>query len=152
MSNIDKNKMETWFTENHDSMVELLKNVLNQKKVVFDTTITDEHNVSDLVLSEEYPRVGIQFIASREDSVESHLLTIDIESMNNLYSMISGESFEGELTEEQMSTVQNSLDALLGKISNLFKEDSDSVNFQDISITRYDSGDGGSNEDAIVRI
>ena len=63
MSNIDKNKMETWFTENHDSMVELLKDVLNQKKVVFDTTITDEHNVSDLVLSEEYPRVGIQFIA-----------------------------------------------------------------------------------------
>ena len=141
MSNIDKNKMETWFTENHDSMVELLKNVLNQKKVVFDTTITDEHNVSDLVLSEEYPRVGIQFIASREDSLESHLLTIDIESMNNLYSMISGESFEGELTEEQMSTVQNSLDALLKKISNLFKEESDSVNFQDISITRYDSGD-----------
>ena len=141
MSNIDKNKLDTWFERNHDSLINNIKESFNQKKVEFESTTSDEQNLSDQVNAEEFPRVGIQFSSSDDSSHLQHLITVDSNSVLNLYSWMSGEKIKDTLDEEQWKKFQEGIEQFLLNVSNSIEDETMTFTVQNLTVSQYDSGD-----------
>ena len=142
MSNIDKNKMNNWIKDNKDMILNLMKEVSKTKNMTFDTVITEEHNVSDLILAEEFPRYGIQFTVSDTDLMVNHFISLDVESVNTLYLILSGKTSEEKITEEQIGAIQVGFNDLLNKISSLSSENNNGIfSFGDHSFSKFESAD-----------
>ena len=137
MSNIDKNKLDTWFEGNHDSLINSIKGSFNQKKVEFESTTSDDQNLSDQINSEEFPCVGIQFASSGLQ----HLITVDLNSGLNLYSLMSGEKIKDTLDEEQWKKFQEGIELFLLNISNSVEDETMRFTVQNLTVSHYDSVD-----------
>ena len=137
MSNIDKNKLDTWFERNHDSLINNIKESFNQKIVEFESTTTDNQNLSDQINAEEFPCVGIQFSSSELQ----HLITVDLNSGLNLYSLMSGEKIKDTLDEEQWKKFQEGIELLLLNISNSVEDETMKFTVQNLTVSHCDSVD-----------
>jgi len=141
MSNIDKNKLDAWFQGNRDSLINNIKEIFNQEKVEFESTTSDDQNLADQVNAEEFPRVGIQFSSSDGSSHLQHLITVDSNSVLNLYSSMSGEKIKDTLDEEQWKIFQEGIEQLLLKISNSVEDETMKFTVQNLTVSHYDSLD-----------
>ncbi len=137
MSNIDKNKLDTWLEGNHDSLINNIKESFNQKKVEFESTTADDQNLLDQVNTEEFPCVGIQFSSSDIQ----HLITVDLNSGLNLYSLMSGEKIKDTLDEEQWKKFQEGIELFLLNISNSVEDETMKFTVQNLTVTYCDSLD-----------
>ena len=137
MSNIDKNKLDTWFEGNHDSLINNIKESFNQKKVEFESTTSDEQNLSDQVNAEEFPCVGIQFSSSGLQ----HFITVGLNSGLNLYSLMSGEKIKDTLDEEQWKKFQEGIEQFLLNVSNSIEDETMTFTVQNLTVSQYDSSD-----------
>ena len=137
MSNIDKNKLDTWFEGNHDSLINNIKESFNQKKVEFESTTADDQNLLDQVNTEEFPCVGIQFSSSDIQ----HLITVDLNSGLNLYSLMSGEKIKDTLDEEQWKKFQEGIELFLLNISNSVEDETMKFTVQNLTVTYCGSAD-----------
>ena len=137
MSNIDKNKLDTWLEGNHDSLINNIKESFNQKKVEFESTTADDQNLLDQVNTEEFPCVGIQFSSSDIQ----HLITVDLNSGLNLYSLMSGEKIKDTLDEEQWKKFQEGIELFLLNISNSVEDETMKFTVQNLTVSHYDSLD-----------
>ena len=141
MSNIDKNKLDTWIEENRDSLINNIKEIFNQEKVEFESTISDDQNLADQVNAEKFPRVGIQFSSSDGSSHLQHLITVDSNSVLNLYSWMSGEKIKDTLDEEQWKKFQEGIEQFLLDVSNSVEDETMKFTVQNLTVSQYDSGD-----------
>ena len=141
MSNIDKNKFDKWFEGNHDSLINNIKDIFNQEKVEFESTTSDDQNLADQVNAEEFPRVGIQFSSSDDSSHLQHLITVDSNSVLNLYSWMSGEKIKDTLDEEQWKKFQEGIEQFLLNVSNSIEDETMTFTVQNLTVSQYDSGD-----------
>ena len=137
MSNIDKNKLDTWLEGNHDSLINNIKESFNQKKVEFESTTADDQNLLDQVNTEEFPCVGIQFSSSDIQ----HLITVDLNSGLNLYSLMSGEKIKDTLDEEQWKKFQEGIELFLLNISNSVEDETMKFTVQNLTVTYCGSAD-----------
>ena len=137
MSNIDKNKLDTWLEGNHDSLINNIKESFNQKKVEFESTTADDQNLLDQVNTEEFPCVGIQFSSSDIQ----HLITVDLNSGLNLYSLMSGEKIKDTLDEEQWKKFQEGIEQFLLNVSNSIEDETMTFTVQNLTVSQYDSSD-----------
>ena len=141
MSNIDKNKFDTWFEGNRDTLINNIKDIFNQEKVEFESTTSDDQNLADQVNAEEFPRVGIQFSSSDDSSHLQHLITVDSNSVLNLYSWMSGEKIKDTLDEEQWKKFQEGIEQFLLNVSNSIEDEAMTFTVQNLTVSQYDSGD-----------
>ena len=141
MSNIDKNKFDTWFEGNRGSLINNIKEIFNQEKVEFESTTSDDQNLADQVNAEEFPRVGIQFSSSDDSSHLQHLITVDSNSVLNLYSWMSGEKIKDTLDEEQWKKFQEGIEQFLLNVSNSIEDEAMTFTVQNLTVSQYDSGD-----------
>jgi len=137
MSNIDKNKLDRWFEENHDSLINNIKESFNQKIVEFESTTSDDQNLSDQINAEEFPCLGIQFSSSGL----KHLITVDLNSGLNLYSLMSGEKIKDTLDKEQWKKFQEGIELFLLNISNSVDDETMKFTVQNLTVSHYDSLD-----------
>jgi len=141
MSNIDKNKFDKWFEGNRDTLINNIKDIFNQEKVEFESTTSDDQNLADQVNAEEFPRVGIQFSSSDDSSHLQHLITVDSNSVLNLYSWMSGEKIKDTLDEEQWKKFQEGIEQFLLNVSNSIEDEAMTFTVQNLTVSQYDSGD-----------
>ena len=141
MSNIDKNKFDTWFEGNRGSLINNIKEIFNQEKVEFESTTSDDQNLADQVNAEEFPRVGIQFSSSDDSSHLQHLITVDSNSVLNLYSWMSGEKIKDTLDEEQWKKFQEGIEQFLLNVSNSIEDEAMTFTVQNLTVSQYDSVD-----------
>jgi len=141
MSNIDKNKFDTWFEGNRGSLINNIKEIFNQEKVEFESTTSDNQNLADQVNAEEFPRVGIQFSSSDDSSHLQHLITVDSNSVLNLYSWMSGEKIKDTLDEEQWKKFQEGIEQFLLNVSNSIEDETMTFTVQNLTVSQYDSSD-----------
>ena len=141
MSNIDKNKFDKWIEGNHDSLINNIKDIFNQEKVEFESTTSDDQNLADQVNAEEFPRVGIQFSSSDDSSHLQHLITVDSNSVLNLYSWMSGEKIKDTLDEEQWKKFQEGIEQFLLNVSNSIEDETMTFTVQNLTVSQYDSVD-----------
>ena len=137
MSNIDKNKLDRWFEENHDSLINNIKESFNQKIVEFESTTSDDQNLSDQINAEELPCLGIQFSSSGLQ----HLITVDLNSGLNLYSLMSGEKIKDTLDKEQWKKFQEGIELFLLNISNSVDDETMKFTVQNLTVSHCDSVD-----------
>jgi len=137
MSNIDKNKLDIWFEENHDSLINNIKESFNQKIVEFESTTSDDQNLSDQINAEEFPCLGIQFSSSGL----KHLITVDLNSGLNLYSLMSGEKIKDTLDKEQWKKFQEGIELFLLNISNSVDDETMKFTVQNLTVSHCDSVD-----------
>ena len=137
MSNIDKNKFDIWFEGNRGSLINNIKESFNQKKVEFESTTADDQNLLDQVNTEEFPCVGIQFSSSDIQ----HLITVDLNSGLNLYSLMSGEKIKDTLDEEQWKKFQEGIELFLLNISNSVEDETMKFTVQNLTVTYCGSAD-----------
>ena len=137
MSNIDKNKLDIWFEENHDSLINNIKESFNQKIVEFESTTSDDQNLSDQINAEGFPCLGIQFSSSGL----KHLITVDLNSGLNLYSLMSGEKIKDTLDKEQWKKFQEGIELFLLNISNSVDDGAMKFTVQNLTVSQCDSID-----------
>ena len=118
MTNIEKNKLDTWFEGNRDSLINNIKEIFHQEKVEIESTTSDDQNLAEQVSAEDFPRIGIQFSSSDGSSQLQHLITLDLNSVLNLYSSMSSEKIKDSLDEEQWKIFQEGIEQFLLNVLN----------------------------------
>ena len=141
MSDIDKSKLDTWFAENRDTLINNIKENFNHEKVTIESTTSDDQKLADQATAEEFPRVGIQFASSDGSSHLQHLITLDSKSVLNLYSWMSGEKIKDTLDEEQWNKFQEGIKQFLLNVSNSVEDESMKFTVQNLTVSQFESGD-----------
>jgi len=146
MSDLDKNKLNAWFDTYQDTLINYIKEIFNQKKVEIDSSISEDQNLLEQVLGEEFPRAGIQFSIEQENTHTQHLMTLDLNSVKIIYSALSGEKIEDHLSDKQYTDLNEALKQLLEKISDSIDETSMKFTVRDLSVSSFDSGESFSKD------
>ena len=146
MSDLDKNKLNAWFDTYQGTIINHIKEIFNQKKVGIDSSISEDQNLLEQVLGEDFPRAGIQFSTKQENTHTQHLITLDLNSVKLIYSALSGEKIEDHLSDEQYTALNEALKQLLEKISDSIDETSMKFTARDISVYSFDSGENFSKD------
>lgn len=146
MSDIDKNKLNAWLDTYQDTIINHVKEIFNQKKVEIDSSMSEDQNLLEQFLGEEFPRAVIQFSTKQEKTHIQHLITLDLNSVKFIYSALSGEKIEEQLSDEKYTELSEALKQLLEKISDSIDETSMKFTAQDISVYTYDSGENFSKD------
>lgn len=144
MSNIEKNKLDTWFEGNRDSLINNIKEIFHQEKVEIESTTSGDQNLADQVSAEDFPRVGIQFSSSDGSSHLQHLITLDLNSVLNLYSWMSNEKIKDSLDEEQWKIFQEGIEQFLLNVSNSVEDKTMKFTVQNLTVSQYESVDDSS--------
>ena len=144
MTNIEKNKLDTWFEGNRDSLINNIKEIFHQEIVEIESTTSDDQNLADQVSAEDFPRVGIQFSSSDGSSHLQHLITLDLNSVLNLYSSMSSEKIKDSLDEEQWKIFQEGIEQFLLNVSNSVEDKTMKFTVQNLTVSQYESVDDSS--------